>query len=539
MQDLAVPRQSPPLHLRPRVGLHVIRAILACLAIWVLITMVQESDTVPLLDSITHPFLAAVIVVGIPFSVWFLWVQSRCGFRLDETGLFDLHSRTAIRWEEITNLELLGQNIVLRSQPVGLRFVQISAADGRSIRFADLGLMGRRWVNTRAGRVYDVEHSGLLLGIIADRTRASSIFPPQWKGIPVARPSSAAPKVVPVVPSVTPVGETDASSASTTASQADLPSLSGKHHALSPSLLKQMAKAGALLAVGVKAIKPAYLLVSFILYGIVFGGKWELGALIVLMIGFHECGHVYAMWRCGVPVKGIYFIPFLGAAAVSQGLAKTRWGNAFIQINGPIYGTVLALLCYAGYKLTGDRYPLLALATGWGALVNLFNLLPILPLDGGRLLGEISHSLHGTVGRYAVVSSLALGAGIAYWADLTLLWIMVAVGVLEFSRQLAVASQRILVEWLEDRRPISFEVNEHFGKWARPISRPPSPQQWENLRNQFEMLLSEARLVPMTGRQTTVVAVGYLILAVTLVMVLWSVSHIPGAEHAFNILRSD
>jgi len=505
---------------------------------------------------IDHPFLTALAVVGLPFVGWLLAVHTRCGLRVDEDGLFDLAERTFIRWDQISAIRLLAENIVAGSQRVGLRFVQIRARDGRSIRFADLGPLARRWVRTNEGVVYDTPYSGLLLGLVADRTRTTVLFPPQWLDVPMARPArvptssgTAAPRVIPVAPMVIPLGPADEAAVQTglpgSADTGGTPMLPteethgqpvvAKDRIVPPSITRQIGKLGALLAVGLKAIKPGTAVLAFAAYGLVF--SWEFAAMILLMIGFHECGHVYAMWRCGVPVKGIYFIPFLGGAAVSQGLAKTRWGNAFIQINGPIYGTFLALLSLAAYSLTGGRNHFFAVMTAWGALINLFNLLPILPLDGGRLLGEISHSLHGTLGRYAVLGSLLLGAAVAYLANLTLLWIMVVVGAMEFGRQLAAATQKSLVDRLGPNRPMSFEVDEHFSSLARPLTQPLPPHRREQLRAQFDMLLTETRLVPMTRRQTATLAVGYLVLAVILVLILWGVSHIPGADHAFNLLR--
>jgi Zn-dependent protease len=291
-----------------------------------------------------------------------------------------------------------------------------------------------------------------------------------------------------------------------------------------------------LLLVGLKTIKVGPAALSFGAMWVLFR-SWEFPALLLLMIGFHECGHVYAMWRCGVPVRGIYFIPFLGGAAVSQGLAKTRWANAFIEINGPIYGTVLALLFLAAHYLTDQQVVLLATVAGWGALINLFNLLPIMPLDGGRLLGEISHSLHRAAGRYAVLGSLLLGGVVAYLSGLGLLWIMVAIGTLEFGRQLNAATQKAMMDRLGQNRPLDYDVDQYFSALARPLTQPFSKKQHAQARAQFDMLLTEAQMVPMKAWQTAVVTAGYLSLAVVLVLILWGVSHIEGADQAFNLLR--
>jgi len=467
-----------------------------------------------------------------------MFVQGRCGIRVDDVGLFDLTTRVDIRWDEVAEIQLLAENLAIGPKRAGLRFVQLRAADGRAIRFADLALVGRRHVLTRAGVVQDIPQSGLLLGLIADHTRTTALFPPQWLDLPEGRAISEAPVLIPVdqpdgLASYPPGSPAVAGRPSPTASQRG--AKLAQRWPIGALALKLLGNFWKFIGVGLKTIKAGPAAVSFGAMAVILSP--EFAAILLLMIGFHECGHVYAMWRCGVPVKGIYFIPFLGGAAVSQGLAKTRWANAFIEINGPIYGTVLALLFLAAFYLTGQEYALLAAVAGWGALINLFNLLPIMPLDGGRMLGEISHSLHRAAGRYAVLGSLILGGVVAYLSGLELLWIMVAVGTLEFGRQLTAATQKALMDRLGDRRSLSYEVDEHFSAMARPLTQPLTERRRGQSRAHFDMLLTEAQMVPMKGWQTAVVASGYLSLAVVLVLVLLQVSDIPGAEQAIAFLR--
>ncbi len=473
--------------------------------------------------------------------MWLLFVHGRCGIRVDDAGLCDLSTRTEIRWDEIREIQLLGENVTVGSKRGGLRFAQIKAADGRAIRFADLGPLGLRAIRTQVGMVQDVPQSGLLLGLIADHTQTQALFPPQWLDVPQARPAADAPMVIPVDHAETPpvgpgAGPSPSPPPSSSRPDQRRKARLAQRWPVAALILKLLGNFWKLIGVGLKTIKVGPAALSFGAFAVVLQ-SWHIAALLLLMIGFHECGHVYAMWRCGVPVKGIYFIPFLGGAAVSQGLAKTRWANAFIEINGPIYGTVLALLFLAGFYLTGKGYEWLAVVAGWGALINLFNLLPIMPLDGGRMLGEISHSLHRAAGRYAVLGSLLLGGVAAYLSGLHLLWIMVLVGTLEFGRQLTAATQKALMDRLGQHRPVSYEVDEHFGILARVMTQPLSDARRQQARTHFDMVLTEARMVPMKGWQTAVVAAGYLSLAVVLVVLLWQVSHIAGADHAFELLR--
>ncbi len=547
------PLSQPAVYLRPSITPAVIKTAGGCLLLWVLIELLADrlpggtSIAHPLLtaaiaSAVTHPFLTAAIASAMPFVGWLLFVHARCGIRLDDVGLRDLTTRTDLRWDEIAEIELLAENVETGSKQLGLRFVRIKARDGRAIRFADLSAIGKRRVKTTTGVVQDIPQSGLLLGLIADHTATAALFPPQWIGPPHG--GSAAP------PMVAPVQRTDAltppparpvdADAEVPPQGSPLPAEKRKtalaqRWPLGALILKLLSTLTKPLWVGLKAIKIAPAAVSFGAFAVLL--SWEFAAIILVMIGIHECGHVYAMWRCGVRVRGIYFIPFLGGAAVSEGLAKTRWGNAFIQINGPIYGTALAIACLVGFYLTGQDHKLLAAAAGWGALINLFNLLPIMPLDGGRLLGEISHSLHRAAGRYAVLGSLLLGALAAYFLGLGLLWIMVVVGTLEFGRQLSAATQKALMDRLGQSHPLSYEVNEHFSALARPLTMPPSPRAREQARAQFDSLVTEAQLAPMRPWQTAIVTVAYLSLVVILVAIAWRVSHIPGADQAFHLLR--
>ncbi len=469
---------------------------------------------------VAHRFLTAAILVGLPLAVWLVAVHGRSGLRLDDLGLFDLTTGVSIAWEAICELRVRGVSAASDGKPLSLRYVEVVGTDGDVIRFANLEAVGRRWIRLAEGVVQDIPQAALLLAMIAERVGAEQLYPRKW--------------IVPPAPMVIPVEDGR--------DRAARPGWSQRMQALGKSwpMLALVAKlggnVGALLGVGLKTVKlwPAVLSLGAFAW---WFDSLVFGAMILLLIGVHECGHVYAMWRSGVPVKGIYFIPFLGGAAVSKGLAKTRWANAFIQINGPIYGTVLTLIFLGAYYATGGAYPALAGLAAWGALINLFNLLPIMPLDGGRLLGEISHSLHRAAGRYAVLGSLLIGGFLAYVSGLSLLWIMVLVGSLEFARQLQAATQKALMDRFGQERPMDYEVNEHFATLSGVMTAPLEGRRREQAREGFEMLVTEARLRPMTGWQTAIVTVGYLGLAVLLVGVMWLVSSTEGASELFDLLR--
>ena len=99
-------------------------------------------------------------------------------------------------------------------------------------------------------------------------------------------------------------------------------------------------------------------------------------------------GHVLEAKRQGLPVSSPVFIPFLGALITLKQMPHNAWREAKLAIAGPILGSVGALALYLA-GLAWDSRPLLALAF-LGFFINLFNLLPVVPLDGGR----ISAALH-------------------------------------------------------------------------------------------------------------------------------------------------
>jgi len=116
---------------------------------------------------------------------------------------------------------------------------------------------------------------------------------------------------------------------------------------------------------------------------------WRFAILILVALGFHESGHVWAMKRTGVPTKGFYFIPFAGALALSEkDFEASPWTHSIIAIMGPLWGFALTLLCFGMYKITGLE--ILEVAACWMAFLNLLNLIPLYPLDGGRLLRAIT-----------------------------------------------------------------------------------------------------------------------------------------------------
>jgi Zn-dependent protease len=118
---------------------------------------------------------------------------------------------------------------------------------------------------------------------------------------------------------------------------------------------------------------------------------WPIGAGITLLLFVHECGHAVAMKIRGHKVRGMIFIPFCGALVSMNRGARNVVEDAFIGIMGPIFGTLGGLACLVIYQFQRSAFWLdLALLN---FMVNLFNLLPMAPLDGGWITPVFSPKL--------------------------------------------------------------------------------------------------------------------------------------------------
>ena len=162
--------------------------------------------------------------------------------------------------------------------------------------------------------------------------------------------------------------------------------------------------------------------------------SFQFAASLIACLVFHEYGHIRAMKHFGMKTKGIYLIPFVGGLAVSDEKINTRWQDVVISIMGPTFGLLMSVFCLVIYWLTGSDF-FAGLAT-FNALLNLFNLLPILPLDGGHVLKSISFSMNSKVGLIACVFGAVVGIIASYALGLTLLGFLLIIGSVE-----------IMVEW--------------------------------------------------------------------------------------------
>jgi Zn-dependent protease len=128
------------------------------------------------------------------------------------------------------------------------------------------------------------------------------------------------------------------------------------------------------------------MLLSIGAYAIEWG--WPFAAGFVGLIFVHELGHAIVLRREGIPAGAPVFIPFLGAFITMQGRPRDAYVEAKVAIGGPLLGSVGAWLLLGLAMANGE--PLLAALAQAGIVINLFNLIPVSPLDGGRIAGAFS-----------------------------------------------------------------------------------------------------------------------------------------------------
>jgi Zn-dependent protease len=130
----------------------------------------------------------------------------------------------------------------------------------------------------------------------------------------------------------------------------------------------------------------ATMLVSVAAYALIWGWRFALGFVLLLFV--HEMGHVIQLRREGVPASAPLFIPFLGAFVGMKKMPDDAAAEARVGLAGPVLGSIACLVPLAIFEATGNELFQALAFTGF--FLNLFNLLPVLPLDGGRAMAALS-----------------------------------------------------------------------------------------------------------------------------------------------------
>jgi len=253
---------------------------------------------------------------------------------------------------------------------------------------------------------------------------------------------------------------------------------------------------------------------SMAVYAYLF--SWQFAVVIMASLFFHESGHIWAMKMCGLKTKGIYFIPLLGAAAVSDEMFKSRKDEVYIAAMGPIWGFILAIVTVGIYFLTENAF--FAAVAGWMAMINLFNLLPVNPLDGGRIMKSITFSINSILGLTFLGIGIMISMIFIVWAKIYLFFLLLFVGSLEliFEYKTYDRAQKII-----DYSKIP-DIKEHMD---------------DSVLQEIERLES---LVPPPMSNTGIIMSA--IIYVFMIIILWGLmtymNHIPEVEVARKLFMS-
>jgi Zn-dependent protease len=191
------------------------------------------------------------------------------------------------------------------------------------------------------------------------------------------------------------------------------------------------AKWGALLLSKFKfATVLVSMLVSVAAYTLLWGWTFAVGFVLLLLI--HEYGHVLALRREGVHATAPVFIPFLGAVVGMREMPKNAVAEAKVGLAGPVAGTLASLVVLAIYGITGvEFWRALAYA---GFFLQLFNLAPVLPLDGGRAMAAVSTRIW-LLGWIATLAAALLVTVVASLDRAIILYLIVLLGGRELLRR--------------------------------------------------------------------------------------------------------
>lgn len=483
-----------------------------------------------IVDSWTISLLFAAFVVGIYVLIVYLReYHGRC-IVVDDEGVDQIFEgkRRRILWSEAVGLSLNETDMLMRRGSVRVRYAVLHDAWGKPIAFSDLSLIGGHSIVMNPEKdlvLSDIANPELLLAICARKVSDESILAvlrgdgDRGTAAAAAEESRPGPAVAEGAPRE---GESERQV-----------SVAG--------ILVLLGKVGGKLAKGIgamfKTVKPGFAIASGAVYGIFF--SWKFALALMLMLFVHEYGHVYAMKRSGLRVRGIYFIPFLGAAAVTDDSWRSRAQQAYIALNGPLWGFFLTLVVFLMLLFVeGQNQALLTGVAAWWAFINLFNLLPINPLDGGRLLSSLSYSVSGLAAR--IVSLLAFAACLilAFVFKIYLFAVLGIVGLLEFLTELEVSRRSRQIEMAGGPDAVSVEGLADLKGMTRPMFTMKDEVKLRAMDvNRLRRLMVMSRITPMSGAAAARWALYYVLLTAAFVGVILYLSGRPEAAFITQLLQ--
>jgi Zn-dependent protease len=214
-------------------------------------------------------------------------------------------------------------------------------------------------------------------------------------GYPSLRPPAPAalPGVPPTTPSTQPVEDPFGRQPRKESPARDLRKRIGSALAAAAALIAKFfaaIKGFLLLLPKVKLLTTAgTALISVVVYSLFFGWWFAVGFVVLLFV--HEMGHVIQLRKEGVKASAPMFIPGFGAVVMMKSLPDDALAEARVGLAGPILGTLGAGVCLAIAEATNSD--LLRALAYVGFLLNLINLVPLVPFDGGRAMAAMAPSM--------------------------------------------------------------------------------------------------------------------------------------------------
>lgn len=159
-------------------------------------------------------------------------------------------------------------------------------------------------------------------------------------------------------------------------------------------------------------------LASIWFYALFFG--WKFGIVFVLLIAIHELGHVIFVRGFGLSAPAIYFLPGFGAFTTWSGGTQSVYQESVIAFGGPLLGTIGGIVCFGYGIVTNEPFWYAAAYTAF--FLNLFNMIPLGIMDGGRITAALSPNLW-IVGFVIVI---ALAIAFHWWTPILLIVILLS-----------------------------------------------------------------------------------------------------------------
>ncbi|MEI7595904.1 MAG: site-2 protease family protein [Bacteroidota bacterium] len=158
-------------------------------------------------------------------------------------------------------------------------------------------------------------------------------------------------------------------------------------------------------------------IISFLLFfgAFYFLFKWDIQSIIALsvVLFIHELGHYLAMRIYNYKDLGMFFIPLLGAFVTGEEDKVSQKQRTIILLAGPLPGIIIGIaLFFIGLNLNN---PLLLKASNIFIFLNLFNLLPMMPLDGGKVIKTMFFDSNEIINTVFVVLSIILLSLLAFF----------------------------------------------------------------------------------------------------------------------------